>query len=137
MNLEKPLHVKVAEALGWTCIGQDEWNPHLWRGCVPWATGHATGTPTLDPPWPSCVGKWTLAGGYLPLFDTDWAVTGPLIEKYGIRLYEPGYAIGEDRSMWTADIADGPMLRWQSWGRTPLLAVCGLIVSRAGKLKAA
>jgi len=60
---EKPLHVQVAEALGWTGCNQSGFD---W-----W--GDSQDTPSSP-------------RGYakIPSYDTDWSATGPLIEKYGI-----------------------------------------------------
>jgi hypothetical protein len=62
---EKPLHVEVAEALGYEVKfnvdpagSMDSWEM---RECVQWVL--------------------------VPRYDLDWSATGPLIEKYGICQY--------------------------------------------------
>lgn len=56
MSEDKPLHVRVAEALG----------QHVDLSKFP----------------PGCFDSY----GDVPRYDTDWAATGPLIDKYGIDL---------------------------------------------------
>ncbi len=120
---DKPLHVQVAEALGWAIAGflqrfaTTEDHDEAWYG-----------RPPED-----------AAGGLvsIPRYDIDWSATGPLIEKYGITLdrhedYErlPG-------KEWLAS-APTPSDDGAS-GSTPLLAVCYLFLAlkAAGKLEAA
>lgn len=55
---EKPLHVKVAEALGWS---------------------------RSDSVGVSDDGRWW--SPICPRYDTDWSATGPLIERYEIHLF--------------------------------------------------
>jgi hypothetical protein len=116
---EKPLHVQVAEALG--C------NPQRYDPVGgPKGTGWACG----------CKGNnWSAHGDRITLFryDTDWAATGPLIEKFGV---------------WVRSL-DGVVAKWDAFrnddlpsprgtGPTPLIAVCNLILelAKAGKLAA-
>lgn len=112
---EKPLHVQVAEALGWTklkCLGnQDSWE----------------GLPPLEPDkfgrrW---ISDWLPLT--IPRYDTDWAATGPLIEKHGINVR------GGPGRWWT--MADWPThqrhIVWAGQAETPLIAVCNLILAFA------
>lgn len=72
----KPLHVQVAEALGWTEThleqhGGKDGTP-AWYGTRP-ADDHVYAA--LDARWFG-----------VPRFDTDWSATGPLIERFGISI---------------------------------------------------
>jgi hypothetical protein len=112
----KPLHVRVAEALGWVVYDQGGLMLPAGRGTL----GHAPGAAIVGHPV------------QIPWFDTDWSATGPLIEKYGIMITPgvPGF------SSWEAYVkvdvrSDG------TDGGTPLEAVCNLILAlaEAGKLE--
>lgn len=130
---EKPLHVRVAEALGWqttqlrrkpvcpTCRVQTEW----------FTDGHWMGwPPRSEEPYED-----------VPAFDTDWAATGPLIDTYEISVREDGPGSPVDRN-WEAS-ADyyGPPVdasdaayggRWATASErahTPLVAICNLILA--------
>lgn len=107
---EKPLHVQVAEALGW-----EPWDHKL-----------------LGP-------RWRRPGSAhpekaVPRYDTDWSATGPLIEKHMII---PRFGSG---TWWAeADWPTYQKhIRWTGEGETPLIALCHLILSlkEAGKLAA-
>lgn len=124
---ERPLHVKVAEALGYKRCGAGSWHP-------PDFEGHP------DPVWPTRV---MLCFQEDTRFDIDWAATGPLIEKYKIMLVPWGERASSVR-WWTAayeaqlcgefhQIEGGTT----SSGPTILIAVCNLILAlhAAGKLK--
>lgn len=110
---EKPLHVRVAEALGQDLAREHKWDkaPEGYRGCVLCGATASWQEDYREP----CVTE----------YDIDWSATGPLIERFGIRLY-PG---------WAAGISDGQPSGWYD---TPLLAVCHLILAlhAAGKLPA-
>jgi hypothetical protein len=114
---EKPLHVQVAEALGWRIHGV--------IGGGWWAFA------------PSGEGAFLVER-----YDTDWSATGPLIEKYGITIfrYEENESV-----MWQAfqpgsGVSCSECGSFQNNisgdGSTPLLAVCHLILAlaKAGKL---
>lgn len=131
---DKPLHVEVAEALGWRLIplkgskvqfclsgGTKVWvNPHGEHQCE------------------RCTS--------LPRYDTDWAATGPLIEKYGIAISpdgaeEVGWIAIAEASLWilgTAAWGYDHGVRPFGSGATPLEAVCRLILAMKaeGKLQA-
>ncbi len=79
MNPEKPIHVRVAEALGWSGIMvPDLLEPEQYAGSAP--------------------GSESIV--WLPRFDIDWNATGPLIEQYFITIHGgwmamvPGYGSG-------------------------------------------
>lgn len=96
---DKPLHVRVAEALGWTYIWLDE---DVWCG--------------TDPAGNACS---------ILCYDTDWAATGPLIEKYEIQIDKRGAG-------WCAsafDEANFAHLADPAFAETPLIAVCNLILA--------
>ena len=122
MDLEKPLHVRVAEALE----PIDSWEVQEKGGKGKrWVLSPKAGGP-----------GGSGVGGYVPAYDTDWSATGPLIEKYGFwlrRLDKYGAA-----QAWDAFRNDD--LKWpQCAGPTPLIAICNLILAlaEAGELKAA
>lgn len=119
---EKPLHVRVAEALGWTDI----------RPCgniaAPWASFHKGHPP-----------------GYLPIigesghvlisrYDIEWSATGPLIEKYKIDLWFLRSLFGNPDE-WRAS---NYLAEHAGVGPTPLIAICELLLklAEAGKLNA-
>ena len=112
---EKPIHVRVAEALGMEEV-------------------KLGGVPGL----PSTVFFDALTQyveGQCPRFDLDWGVTGPLVERFKITLREiyGWYAYSE------FDIICGEV-EWDERveGPTPLLAICELILllGKRGKLDA-
>lgn len=110
-NPAKPLHVRVAEALGWGLT--------------------ADGASWISPP-PS-EGRYDAAAcgdSIPPRYDTDWSATGPLIEKCKMWI-----APFDDRGYghWTAKTATQDMPEGHP---TILLAVCHLILAlkEAGKL---
>jgi hypothetical protein len=116
---EKPLHVRVAEALG-TChvlgpvVRQAGWGPI--RRCIVHPDENYDYDFTTD-----YEGR-VLASHY----DTEWSVTGPLIEQYGISVFQ--YSDG----VWEATAES----RVGGNGEIPLVAVCNLILAlhAAGKL---
>ena len=111
--MSAPLHVAVAEALGWTganISGTDWWadRPGVF------APGHA----------------------YFPIphYDTDWSAAGPLIEKFDLAV-EPTYpGLRDEEPPWSAwsEVAG-----YETWARgsTPLIAVCNLILLLAAEGK--
>ena len=109
--MEKPLHVQVAEALGWQdtypADSEDGW---LGFAPKPWAK---------HPPWHI----WMT----VPRFDTDWSATGPLIERLDIAMWPQSDG-------WAAEVK----LETRAIGATPLIAVCNLILAlhASGKLPA-
>jgi hypothetical protein len=110
---EKPLHVRVAEVLGWTKAR----TPIGFRGEV-WCAVPPRGWPREAGPQYNGPGGETV----IPLFDTDWSATGPVIEKYGIGVWKD-WPTSTDP--WTAHVDKGDA---KEYGATALLAVCNLIV---------
>ena len=118
---EKPLHVRVAEALGWRNSSEEA--PGIWAGFPPNANADLSDSSLR-----------------VPRYDTDWSATGPLIERYRFRLNPPSQPDGEEPwCLWDAEQedthAEDPSAIVN--GDTPLLVVCNLILalSAAGKLK--
>jgi len=113
---EKPLHVRVAEALGWTAISACR---HC-EDCNDWLGSHPEDYRSLG------------VVVYIPNYDTDWSATGPLIERYGVALTPPGVL---DAPGWAASIPQDRHAAFVTKQPTPLLAVCHLILAlAAGKL---
>lgn len=108
---DKPLHVRVAEALGMEEIKRD-----------------GNGMPGMTSVIYINTNRQCLAG-CCPRYDTDWSATGPLIEKYGIDFYR--CEDWDSSPRWEADRDD-----LTRTGPTPLIAVCNLILAlkAAGKL---
>lgn len=107
---DKPLHVRVAEALGWQNPRVGEKNGGAWVANVP------------DQHWGPSV---------IPRYDESWNATGPLIERYGIRI-APIF----DGRTWKADDGiDG--CGQEKWDPQPLRAVCLYILAakHAGTLE--
>lgn len=123
---ERPLHVRVAEAIGWTRCRLD--HADVWIGMAPGYDDYAYN---------------------VPRYDTDWSVTGPLIERLRFGIDGPA---GREDPAWASPPREGdPALStWQAWtcsaetaweietaeGSSPLDAVCNLILAlhAAGKL---
>lgn len=127
--MEKPLHVLVAEVLGWSYIG-----PGNSMNIADPGIGYPPLTPIVGHKEP------------IPHYDTDWAATGPLIERYDISIMEDGGG-HPPVTQWAAEAdyyAENPAEKdyggnWATAyarGATPLLAVCNLILALhdAGKL---
>lgn len=151
---DKPLHVQVAEALGWTALQFKAWYVNedgspaetpRWYGHAP-GGWEVNGIP-LNPLWkemgerPEWVEMWPV-----PHYDTDWSATGPFIEKYEVCLNEDGTGYTQDEK-WRAEASyyheDGTEEYGGHWaeasvrGATPLIAVCHLILelARLGQLE--
>lgn len=127
---EQPLHVRVAEALGWdTAASLHSWDEAAegYRGCTRCdQLAHWNGPePEL------CV----------PRYGTDWSATGPLIERYKIQVWHQedplAEILGPLDGPWRAthEVCASPDLG-ACTGPTPLIAVCNLILAlkEAGKL---
>lgn len=141
---EKPLHVRVAEALGWTearCMG----SRLSWEG-----------QPPREGP-----GPWLLMENLpqpIPHYDTDWSATGPLIELYEISTVRCGVDYGDEDSEYRPETRWGAFREPESYmagdtedplhtklfysygecdmldypthaGPTPLIAACNLILA--------
>lgn len=137
--MEKPLHVQVAEVLGWerTHARDDH-------------AGHPCGDILLPDPermrWKGRAPGEMLVGPegckIIPRFDEDWSATGPLIERFRIALasYDSMDGAGQPITMWSAILNPG-FVRFEfagemAWdpdqiidGPTPLIAVCNLILA--------
>src|SRR3989304_2607202 len=114
---EKPLHVQVAQALGWTCIEYAP--PNLWTGCRPSSRPHSP-----------CPSSNVLSGEVVPTYDTDWSATGPLIEKYELALGQTG--MEDPKPTWVAwwpGSCDVDTCSVDAPAHTPLLAACHLLLS--------
>jgi hypothetical protein len=128
---DKPLHVQVAEVLGWTNLTDSGY-------------GRYDGDPPED--WPEYVGfDFKLSQVLVPRYDTDWAATGPLLEKYRISTgkYNPWfqggkyYAVQRYQSASEEDaLAQMGPEPYETTGDTTLQAACLLILAlhKAGKL---
>lgn len=120
-EVEKPLHVRVAEALGWTAIG----STRVWFGLGADWDGVPPGHREYDLQ-------------FIPDYDTSWSATGPLVEKYGIMIQPCGRHMNCAHG-WTAlCLYDEEPMLVEEVGDSPLLAVCHLILAlkEAGKLGA-
>jgi hypothetical protein len=143
---EKPLHVKVAEALT-SAIAEAWWfEPEAQEarlgthpdGSSSWALPVAPPgfVHNEDDEWDEA---WWMSGRKfytIPRYDTDWSATGPLIERYGLNVNR-AQAARDDGGPWCA-------WRWaqpgdevpprKQWGDTAPLAVCHLILHLKGRL---
>lgn len=123
MAEEKPLHIQVAEALGWLdCTQPNPMNRYSWVG---WRPHSELG-------WREPVPNYML----------DWSATGPVMERLGIRLtcikYEDGarwsaYWQNETEKCPTCGHEDRSDISWppevmDSWCVSALEAVCRLIL---------
>lgn len=88
--MDLPLHVQVAQALGWTYCGPGEWD---WEG-----------EPPEGSPLRAIVRRIDQHVG-IPHYDTDWAATGPLIQRFNVALVPLRYS-GPTAYKWRA-VADG------------------------------
>jgi hypothetical protein len=102
VTIEKPLYVRVAEALGWTdFVKTEDRNVGMPEegGSFPSATPPTVWIAT--PPWNNkenhdCVYAWDNepCSCYLelrvPRYDTDWAATGPLIDEWELDILHTG-----------------------------------------------
>lgn len=130
---EKPLYVRVAEALGWQDI----------ENCgglmIPQASHHC-GRP---PGQVVIIGKPEEGRKRIPRYDLDWSVTGPLIERLDVS-FGRGGAEGAEVFAWIGritfanDVAVEANVDWTlATGPTRLVAVCNVILAMhaAGKLE--
>lgn len=122
MEPDKPLHVRVAEALGWT--------HHDYDGKVKYCLSGGTGY------WRTVDGEefCDRCDSCPPRYDTDWSATGPLIEKFIICLAPAPRSVYDNPPWWRATPLDDCHLT--QLGPTPLNAACRLILAlkEAGKL---
>lgn len=116
---EKPLHVLVAEALGWQDIER------CGDIAAPWASGYDGRPPGAVP----IIGHQGEERAKVPRYDLEWSATGPLIEQLAIHLQpevetEPGRTWGA----YYAPDGGGEYVADQG-GPTPLIAICNLILA--------
>lgn len=128
--MEKPLHVMVAEALGWS--GPVRYptieTPGAYTGI------DADGIQRYDafPPGIKSGAR------QIPRYDTDWSATGPLIERFNIHLQPEGKSNPAPERWgalaWREELGDEYV--GEGEGPTPLVAICNLILTlkEAGKL---
>lgn len=120
---EKPLHVRVAEALGWTGCAEVSTLAERKADGVVFQSSRWQGSYTVK--GTDAEGRhftyWDLRE--VPRYDTDWAATGPLIERFGFELYRPT----ESGWPWRAT-KYGTATLPQGNAATPLEAVCNLIL---------
>lgn len=127
---DKPLHVQVAEALGWEKCARTgpvqyydrdiRIDNREWTGVDP---------VVVDRSYRRVVFR----------YDLDWSVTGPLIKKYQFALRR--YPTDDGVGFWSASTVtpkDATVDAVVHFGPTPLLAICNLIIALAkeGKLNA-
>ena len=119
--MDKPLHVQVAEALG--CKpGRRSSRPEIGWHCTCPDDRHAT----------EGVDGAPHEGHEIEHYDTDWFATGPLIERYGIGLS----VLPVNPRAWWPGFDSVNQSSHDSFGQTPLTAVCNLILElhKSGKL---
>lgn len=145
---EKPLHVQVAEALGWSDVVHFGYAESVispaWGGVRPLGTEKPVGISEIDT-------LHLLRGGparnTIPRYDTDWGATGPLIGRFGL-VVGPNFAlnqtINDTRGPWKAGWTGGGYdpIHLEDWnytrlGETPTVAICNLVLAlkEAGKLE--
>lgn len=118
---DKPLHVQVAEVMGWTsCHFAPNGNRTGWGG-------------TDEPAWVGTQPDSPMVNVEVPHYDTDWSATGPLIEKYAVSVCPAS------KAWWSASwpgSEDINQTNFSSYGPTPLIALCNLILAlhKAGGL---
>lgn len=125
---ETPLHVQVAEALGWT--GLKSYPSGLWVGVPKEGIGPQPGMSAHD----------TIE---VPRFDLSFCASGPLIQKHGIGLLHQetewiAFLESPQGHGFVNDVAIDIGISDLGAGATPTEAVCHLILElhKQGKLKA-
>lgn len=126
---EKPLHVRVAEALGCKVTSD----------CCGCGYGTSEERPGIGYRHGCFGGPEDDSDPSIASYDTDWSATGPLIQRYQICLEPaPANATKRNRSdtwipddLWTWYRADwcSDEAQMNAYGATPLLAVCNLILA--------
>lgn len=120
MSNEKPLHVLVAEALGWRAFPYMLLNVAWWeQACVP--PGEYPHISTARP---------------LPRYDTDWSATGPLLLEFRIGI-DPAIKTSDPAQPGQNWVAREPVSKLFEIDSDPLVAACRLLLKlhAAGKLK--
>lgn len=135
---EKPLHVRVAEALGWSDLKAMELVPSgiaQWWGKPPddWVRQNGLFVGDIDREGR----RVTLTPNYglVPRYDADWAATGPLIAHLGLDVTErdPGLFVAGVSAYRGVRSDEDPGWPLEGTGPGHLGAVCDLIL----KLKSA
>lgn len=129
---DRPIHVRVAEVLGWTDLAEKEIK--LPEDPAPRRTWF--GKPgAIRPRWFS--GLEIDARCAVDQYDEDWSATGPLIEYFRIRLtandqawFATTYDSEGDPFCWHLGPSNG-FAPCDDAAPTPLLAVCRLILALA------
>ena len=106
----RPLHVQVAEALGWT-----------------WETQCSLYYGEPD----KCYGTGLFADGArgcVPRYDTSWSATGPLVERHGITVGLSAYNGKWEATTEPLGEPEGRSYPSTDFHDTPLLAICHLIL---------
>lgn len=122
----KPLHFMVAEALGWTKVIRmdDGWECGIPPGGVNYRL----------------LGRDLGKHVAVPQYDTDWAATGPLVERFEISIMREKW---KNDWGWTVQmlVHNNPKIRSRTYstlpGETLLQGICKIIVNahEAGQLK--
>jgi len=97
---ELPLHVQVAQAIGWKNFHPCEGTENLW----------IANDPDSHPE-------------YVPRYDLEWSATGPLIELMKLAV-EP---CPKNPYPWMATRIGGGYIH-HSYGETPLIAICRVLL---------
>jgi len=110
----RPLHVRVAEALGCKPIRLVD---HAWHCDCNRERGEFFHGERFD----------GFLAGRLLRYDTDWSATGPLIERFLFDIFagSPGPRPSEHWSARADRVEGEPQMN----GETPLVAVCNLILA--------
>ncbi len=122
---EKPLHVRVAEVLGWTKVEHRN-KPYVDDERVPW-----TGVPPADFDgyrlWQTVGNKSYVA---VPRYDTEWSATGPLVERFKM---SSDYCTAPVGNVWMVIISvwGEDKDRGKASAETLLMAICGAVLSMA------
>lgn len=147
----KPLHVQVAEAIGWSAWQSKHGH---WIVTDPDGGSHEDGFFFPVAKYDSETGErlrprqwWDEVDS--PRYDTDWSATGPLIERLKLLIAKTEWPYGhplDGQTCWMAAtgfggthgehwIDDG--INKPAYGATPLIAICNLILAlkAAGKLE--
>jgi hypothetical protein len=139
---EKPIHVQVAEALGWKVRLSKHGHFIVTHGEGAEVPGHqceeAYGYRNPNALYDSYTGKklparedWWNDCSHVPIFHEDWSVVGPLIQKYGINLEraQACRADGGPYAAWRWALPVDKLPPVKHWGDTPQLAVCNFILA--------
>ncbi len=129
---EKPLHVRVAEALGDGPCRYEERHCHVGQTVCLRCSGMGDFPRVTDSP--QIVGRWLQpywiededVGEPVPAYDKSWDATGPLIDRYGISLNR---AFGSERYIASLAVDKSPEGAFLLDGDMALVAVCNLVLA--------